>query len=138
MARRKSKKNSNRPFGEMQAVAYVRIGGYATAGMADTGSPRSVIAREIAAQAQTEATGRRGRMNIAGHRLSGDIVRVNIEMIDCPAKATVDALVPDKGQRFPKGLLLGMDFLQGAGLRIDATTGEAYCSEESNEEGKRR
>jgi len=119
--------NAKRPFGEMQAVAYVRIGGYATAGMADTGSPRSVIAREIAEHARTERTGKRGRMNIAGHRLSGDIVRVDIVMIDCPAQATVEALVPDAGQRFPKGILLGMDFLQGAGLRIDATTGEAYC-----------
>lgn len=117
-------------LGEMQAVAYVRIGGYPTAAMADTGSPRSVVGREIAERACGKPTNLPpAHMNIAGHRLTGTIVEFEVEMIECPGRATVKAFVPDKGQKFAKGVLLGMDFLQPAGLHIDAVTGEAYCPE---------
>ena len=116
---------------EMQAMAYVRIGGYPTAAMADTGSPQSVVGREIADRACGKPTGGpSAHMNIAGHRLTGTIVEFEVEMIECPGRATVKAFVPNQGQKFAKGVLLGMDFLQPAGLHIDAATGEVYCPEQ--------
>jgi len=124
------RKRRTSELGEMQAVAYVRIGGYPTAAMANTGSPRSVVGREIAERACGKPTGGPpAHMNIAGHRLTGTIVEFEVEMIECPGRATVKAFVPDAGQKFAKGVLLGMDFLQPAGLHIDAATGEAYCPE---------
>jgi hypothetical protein len=124
---RKSRKaKRTRGLGDQQAMAYVRVDGAPTAGMADTGTRRSVVDRRLAAKGTP--VGAPGTYLIEGRRLRGHRVRVDIELIDAPScKATVDAFVPDADADFRKGLVLGMDFLQGAGLRIDAETGEVYC-----------
>lgn len=114
-------------LGDQQAMAYVRVGNMPTAGMADTGSRRSVMDRGIAEAGGAVATGRRGTLNIAGHKLRGDLMRVSISVPHTSCRTSVEAFVPDAGQPFRKGLILGMDFLQKAKMRIDAETGEAYC-----------
>jgi hypothetical protein len=114
-------------LGDQQAMAYVRIGGVPMAAMADTGTQRSIMAVEIARVGRAAPTGRRGTMYIAGHRLRGAIMRVRITVPRTTCAATVAAFVPDKGQPFRKGLILGMDFLQAARMHINAETGEAYC-----------
>lgn len=117
----------HKQLGDQQAMAYVRIGNTPFPAMADTGTQRSIMSVEIAQIGHAEDTGRRGRMNIASHQLRGKLMRVRIDVPKSTCGATVDAFVPDEGQPFRKGLILGMDFLQAAKMRIDAETGEAYC-----------
>jgi len=114
-------------LGDQQAMAFVRVGGHPQAAMADTGTQRSIMDRSIAERAGAEPTGRTGQMSIAGHKLRGELMRVSITVPNSPCNAEVEAFVPNAGQPFRKGLILGMDFLQKAKMRIDAETGEAYC-----------
>jgi hypothetical protein len=115
-------------LGDPQAMAFVRVGDLPAAAMADSGTRVTVMSREIAERGGARPTGRRGKMNIAGHRLVGELHRVTISSSDSPTcRATVDAFVPDAGQVFRKGLILGMDFMQPAKMIVDAATGEAYC-----------
>jgi len=116
-------------LGDQQAMAYVRVGpdDVPQAAMADTGTKRSIVSREIAMAAKATPTGRTGVMHIAGQRLEGQLMRMTISVINTKCRATVDAFVPNQGQMFRKGFILGMDFLQKAKMRIDAETGEAYC-----------
>jgi predicted aspartyl protease len=131
----KRKRRSLAGFGDMQAMAFVRVGDYPTAGMADTGTSRTVIDAELASRAGAEYTNRKGKMNIAGHALRGRIAKVRIRASATTCEAVVEAFVPDAGQPFRKGLILGMDFLQAAKMRIDAETGEAYCPHVAKELG---
>ncbi len=114
-------------LGDQQAMAYVRVGGIPQAAMADTGTRRSIIDSEIAAHGGAKPTGRTGTMHIAGHKLQGALMRIKIEVPNTRCAAEVEAFVPNKGQPFKKGFILGMDFMQKAKMRIDAETGEAYC-----------
>lgn len=116
-----------RELNDQQAMAYVRIGNIPTAAMADTGTRRSIIDPEIAQAANAKPTGRTGVMHIAGHKLTGRIMRVAIRTREPACSAVVDAFVPNPGQHFRKGVMLGMDFLQKAKMRIDGETGEVYC-----------
>jgi len=108
-------------------MAFVRVGGVPSAGLADTSSKRTIIDAQLAAQAGAVDTGKTGVMNIAGHKLRGRIMRVAIVVPRSTCGAFVDAFVPNEGQPFRKGLLLGTDFLQPAKMLIDTETGEAYC-----------
>ena len=116
-------------LGDQQAMAFVRVGpnDVPQAAMADTGTQRSIVGHEIAKVAAAIPTGKTGTMNIAGHKLRGQIMRITISVPNTRCRATVDAFVPNPGQAFRKGFILGMDFLQKAKMRIDAETGEAYC-----------
>lgn len=124
----KTQRRQQKQLGDAQAMAYVRAGNFATAALADTGSPRTIVGAEIAQQAGAVTTGKRGRMNIAGQRLKGELKRMKIETLDegkCAAEIVV--FVPDVGQKFRKGLILGMDFMQKTKMIVDAETGEAFC-----------
>lgn len=114
-------------LGDYPAMAYVRVGGYPTGAMADTGTKRTVIDRVLAERANAIPLHRTGRLNIAGTQLQGELMRVRIEAIDGPCAGTVDAFVPLPGQVFRKGILLGMDFFQASGMNIDGASGEAFC-----------
>lgn len=122
------RQRSRRGFGDPQAMAFIRVGDAPQAAMADSGTKVTIMDRAIAERAGAIPTGRRGKMNIAGHKLVGELHRVTISAAGQPkCRATVDAFVPDAGQIFRKGLILGMDFMQPAKMIIDASTGEAYC-----------
>jgi hypothetical protein len=116
-------------LGDQQAMAYVRVGvdEQPYPAMADTGSKRSILDPELASRTGAVRLGRTGVMNIAGHKLRGELMRVKITTQGAGCHATIDAFVPNRGQPFRKGFILGMDFLQAAKMRIDAETGEAYC-----------
>jgi len=114
-------------LGDEQAMAFVRVGDFPTAAMADTGTKRSIVDRLIAERAGAKPLGKTGTMNIAGHRLRGELMRVRIHVPRSGCAASVDAFVPFTNQPFRKGLILGMDFMQKAKLVIDAATGEVYC-----------
>jgi len=82
-------------------MAYVRIGDHVTAGMADTGSKRTIMDRVLARNGDAVALAKTGTMNIAGHALRGRLMRVTIQDMHEPTcMATVDAFVPDAGQPF--------------------------------------
>jgi predicted aspartyl protease len=98
--------------------------------MADTGAKRTIIDLELATRAGAVPTNRPGTMHIAGHTLQGQLMRITISVPNSSCTATVKAFVPNAGQPFRKGLILGMDFLQAARMRIDAETGEVYCPEQ--------
>ena len=113
-------------LGDYPAMAYVRIGPNQTGAMVDTGSKRTVVDRWLAERAGAVALPRTGTLLIAGEKVRGRLHQVRIAALDGPCAATVEALVPDEGQAFRKGVLLGMDFFQASGMVIDGLRGEAY------------
>ena len=120
-----SKRDST--LGHYPAATVVRVGGVLTAAVADTGSKLTIIDPRLAVDMVFESTKRTGHMAIGGKRMRGRVVRVAIEAVDSPCKATVDAFVPNPGEDFTRGVLLGMEFLQKAKLRVDGETGTVYC-----------
>lgn len=133
---KKAKKNakkplgSSTPLGDQQAMAFVRVGGIPTAAMADTGTKTSIIDFNFMRQGVISTPlNKTGTMNIAGRKLKGTLHQIEIQLLHAPksCKTLVEAFVPDKGQTFRKGIIVGMDFLQGAKLRVDGETGEVYC-----------
>lgn len=124
-----TKRVRSRGLGDCPAMAFVRLGGrFPTGAMADTGSRRSIVDREAAVAAGAAPTGRTRTMIIGGKKMRGELMRLAISAIGGGScQATIDVFVPSTGRVFRKGVLLGMDFFQASGMRIDGLTGEAYC-----------
>lgn len=117
-------------FGHFPAATVVRIGGVLTSAVADTGTRITIIDPRLAAGMDLTPTTKTGRMSVAGTRMKGRIVKAEIEMAGGSCSARVDAFVPDPDEDFTRGVLLGMEFLQKAKLRVDGETGTVYCPAE--------
>jgi len=138
MIRTDGKPRARRVRHRHQTMALVRLGAYPTAGMVDTGVKRTIIDRELAERAHAQPINRNTTMRTAGRVLRGRLVRINISVVHGPCGATVEALVPDEGEPFRKGLVLGLDFLRAAGVRIDTETGEVCCASDRTAGRRRR
>lgn len=115
-------------LGDYPVMAFVRVGALPDpqTGVVDTFTRYSVLPRELAEKAGVKPTGKAGTLKIMRRAVRGELVRVPMASLDGGCRGETTALVPNKGENWNKGLLLGGEFLQDTGMHVGAN-GEAYC-----------
>lgn len=113
LARAREHAMEGRLFGD-QVVAGVSVNGHPTGALVATCFPRTVMDRDIARHVGARLTGRERALMYKGLRLEGRYAKVTVAFDG--ASADIIAFVP-RG-RFTKGLMLGWDWVQHAGVRV--------------------
>ena len=113
----------------------MKVGGYLTAAMVDDECQVSVADREMASRFSVTHLGTKQQTKMGRRTVGGDVMRVTVAPVDIDGHefAEIDIFVPENDMAFRKGIVLGADFLDAAGLRIDAETGETYCPRDMRE-----
>lgn len=88
----------------------------------DTGSPPTVVPRFIAEKVGLYGTGDPAAIELMGKTLDGRATRATIEFENPDCHAETEIFVPDDGTE--RSFLLGMEFLQAAGCRINTRAGD--------------
>lgn len=119
---------ATKTLGDYPVMAFVRVGTLPDpqTGVVDTFTRYSVLPRELAERAGVMPTRKTGTLRIMRRTVRGKLVRVEMGSLDGGCRGETTALVPDEGEHWNKGLLLGGEFLQDTGMHV-GSNGEAYC-----------
>lgn len=115
-------------LGDYPVIGYIKVGrlDVPQTGVVDTFTRYSVLPADVATAAGAKPTGRAGTLKMLKRQIHGRLVRVRMESLDGNCGGETTALVPDAGQDWKRGVVLGGEFLQDTGMHVNAH-GEAYC-----------
>ena len=113
-----SRKRRGGVLSDYPVTAFLMIGKLTVpqTGVVDTFTRYSVLPRELAKKAGVKPTGKAGTLNVMRRSIHGDLVRVVMSALDGSCRGETTARVPDEGENWNKGLLLGGEFLQDTGM----------------------